>query len=252
MPSTRRALAGLLAVTATLGLGACTMSTLSSARPIDPQETQVFVAPSVTRSRAGRAGKPLLSPQIEAGGRYGISRRWDAGMRAWLPLPGWVVDAKYAIKRTDLDGGKWDFSVAPGAGWIGGIPGSEVDDSSSLHVLTFHLPFLAGRPFGAGHELVLAPKLVQQVWLATGPNGSTASLLHVGGSAAVLFQVTENLKIAPELSMGWQVVGSLSGFGYDVGLGGSHLQFSLGLLFGGKAPPPVRCAPVDLPRDVTG
>jgi len=216
-----------------LALSGCTMSTLGAARPISPGTAQTWLAPSVLR--VDRGGSPLVTPQLELGGRYGISERLEAGARVWLPMPGYQLEAKLALIRSDSPDRGFDISIAPGAGYLYAPGGSGEVDGAALHVASFFLPLLIGWNTGGGDQLVFAPKLVDVLSMPGGTGGMTTNMVMAGASLSYVWRLTEQFSIVPELSAGTMVAGSLSGFGTDFAFGGTNLQFSLGFLFGGHS-----------------
>lgn len=215
----------------------CSVATLGAARPVDVGTHQVVVAPSFVR--IARGGDPYLGPQLEIGERYGIAKKADVGVRLWLPMPGYIVDSRISLLRAKNPNHGLDLALQPGTSYLY-VPGGDAN-SSPLHVATFFLPLLAGWNFGGGRQLVLGAKLLDILAVDTVDGFEPANILSVAGSLGVVWPVTDNFSIAPEIGVGLAVLGSLAGYGSDLGISGSTLQFSLGLLFGGKAPPPVKC-----------
>ena len=244
--NTRRAHRNLLrtVVEAALGLVAlltsgCSIATLGTALPIDPGTSQVLVAPAVVR--IGLSGKPYTGPQVELGGRYGLSKNVDIGARIWLPLPGYSLDSRIALHRSaDRDHGI-DLGLQPGVSYIY-VPGGEAD-SSPLHIASATLPLLVGWNLGGGKQLVIAPKLVDVLSVSGSTDGKAANLLTVATTIGFIWPLTNNFSLAPEVGLGKLLVGTVQGFGSDLWMSGVTGQVSLGLLFGGHTQPPVRCVP---------
>ena len=86
----------LIAMGAILGVlciaGCPSMSTIGSARTMDAGSTQFFVAPAYSSFSMG--GEPLRQPQLELGGRYGITDNVELGAKLWLP--GLELESKFA------------------------------------------------------------------------------------------------------------------------------------------------------------
>ena len=226
----RRCLLGLavgamLATTA----GCPSMTTLGSARTLDAGKTQFFVAPEWASFSMG--GEPLRQPQVELGGRYGITDDIEVGAKLWLP--GLELESKFAILRPEKDEGNWDLSVAPGISYIGGMSGTATGSGYELHVLTVYLGLPVGYRFACGNEIVVGPKLANQTWTTEDESGSTANLLYLGTSLSYLWHVTEGIIIAPEFAIASPMVESVPGFGTDVGIGAVLWQAGIAFLFGG-------------------
>jgi len=229
------------------GLSACSFSTYGTARPVDEGTTQFFVAPAVTRM--ARGGKPLVTPQLEMGARHGLSEDLEVGAKLWLP--GVAADLKVRLlDGTDPDGMGFDLSLNPSFSWLGGLAGSDYEEGNTLHIVTVTLPVLMGWDVGQGHQLVIGPRVVEQVWTGTGTTDLTANIVYVGTSVGFAWKASDDLRIIPEVSVVAPVVQSLSDFGTDFGLGGTGLQFGVAFAFGGDAPPPPsvpRCEPEPRP-----
>ena len=227
-------------VLATLCASGCSVATLGSARPVDMGAHQVVIAPSLVR--IARGGDPYIGPQLEIGERYGITKNADVGLRLWLPMPGYVVDSRIALRRAKDGQSGVDIAVQPGTSYLY-VPGGDAN-SSPLHVATLSLPLLVGIPLGSGRQLVLAAKILDILAIDTSDGVEPANILTVAATAGVVWPITENFSLAPEIGLGAAVLGSLAGYGSNLGVSGTALQFSLGLLFGGKAAPPMKCVPM--------
>lgn len=238
-----RAVAAVLSLCVLVVSSGCSVATLGAARPVDVGTHQVVVAPSFVR--IARGGDPYLGPQMEIGERYGVTKRADIGVRLWLPMPGYIVDSRISLLRSKNPNRGLDLALQPGTSYLY-VPGGDAN-SSPLHVATLFLPLLAGWNFGGGRQLVLGAKLLDILAVDTVDGFEPANILSVAGSVGLVWPITDNFSIAPEIGVGLAVLGSLAGYGSDLGVSGSTVQFSLGLLFGGKAPPPLKC--VALPVD---
>lgn len=224
----------------------CSVATLGTARPVDPGTHQVVVAPSLVR--IARGGAPYVGPQLEIGERYGLSKRADIGIRLWLPMPGYIVDSRISLRRAAGDRGL-DLALQPGTSYLY-VPGGDANNSP-LHVATFSLPLLAGYQFGKGRSVIVGAKLIDILAVDTVDGFEPANILSVAATLGLVWPVTDNFSLAPEVGLGMALLGSLAGYGSDLGVAGSTLQFSLGLLFGGKAAPPVKCVPMPLDPSAT-
>jgi len=221
-----------------LASGCATYTTLGSARTIDEGTSQLYVAPELSRTK--RFGKPLFSPQLELGARYGLTEDVELGLRLWLPNAS--LGAKVQLHRSPSEHEGFDLALEPSVGYLGGFSGTATGEGDTLHVLTFGLPVLAGWNVGGGHQLVGSLRVIDQVWTGTDDSTMTANLVFLGGSVGFVFLATEGLRLVPEVGVGFPVVQTLSGFGSDVGFDGLSGQVGLAVLFGGDAPPPA--APV--------
>lgn len=227
-------LALLAALAALLSTGCATFTSLGSARTIDEGTSQLFVAPEMGRVK--RNGKPLWSPQLELGARYGFSESVELGLRLWLPNAS--LDAKVQLVRAESEHEGFDLAIDPSVGYLGGFSGTATGEGDTLHVLTFGLPLLVGWNVGGGHQVVGSVKAIDQIWTGTGDATMTANLLFVGGSLGFLWRVTDGFRLMPEVGAGFPIAQTLSGFGTDVGFDGLSGQVGVALLFGGDAPPP--------------
>jgi len=225
----------LLAVLATVASPGCaTFTALGPARTVDPGESQFYVAPEGMWVKRG--GKPLLSPQVELGGRYGLTERVDVGARIWLPNV--ELDAQIPRRRAPSPDRGWDLAGAPGLGYLGGFSGSTEEYTDTLHIFTFSAPLLAGLNVGRGNQVIGSVRVVDQVWTGSGEGATTANILYLGGSLGFVWKVTHGLRLVPEVALASPLLQSLVDFGTHVGFGGAVVQVALGILFGGDRPLP--------------
>lgn len=230
-------------------LSGCSMATLGTAAPVDRGETQLLLAPGFMR--VGLSGSVHPGPQLEVGGRHGITDRVDLGARLWLPLPGYVVDSRILLKRAASKDRGVDISLNPGLMYIY-APGGD-NNSTPLHFTTVQMAALFGWRIGGGKQVVLAPKVSDII--SVDPSTSFGSALNMvvgGASLGLVWPLWRGFALVPELAAGTVLSGSVSGFGSsDVGNNGNVLQFSLGMLFGGERAPEQRCVEVPPPADPT-
>jgi hypothetical protein len=103
-------------------------------------------------------------------------------------------------------------------------------------VLTFHLPLLFGIDFG-GHELVIGPRLIDQVLFGTfgnsgGSSGSTtANIFYAGGSIGFAARVSPGVRIVPEVAVGVPAYATVADVGSSA-LNALIIQGGVGFLFG--------------------
>lgn len=210
-------------------LSACpSTSTLKSARTLDEGKLRFAVAPEFSVFSLG--GTPLKKPQIEMAARYGLTDDIEIGAKLWLP--GMAADVKYALVRSQDGNSGWDISLDPGIGYVGGISGTATGDGSELHVLTFYLPVLFGYNLGGGNQVVLGPKLIDQIWMTADDEGSTINLLYAGSSVGFVWKLTDGLRLIPEVSFGIPVLRTLTGVGTDASGSGLLLQAGVAVEFG--------------------
>jgi hypothetical protein len=220
----------LALIAALSGLAGCpSISTLGAARTIDRGTSQFFIAPEVTYFTLGE--KPLVKPQVEFGVRYGLTDKLELGGKVWLP--GIAADAKIALLRAKSPDAGLDVALNPGFSYLGGFSGTRSGEGSSLHTFTLFVPLLLGLNVGGGHQLVLAPRVIDQLFMGSGSDGGAANIVYAGTSLGFVFKVGPSFRLMPEVSVGVPIVGTVSGFGTDVGVGALIVQGGVGLLLGG-------------------
>lgn len=219
----------LILACASLTAGCPSMTTMGTARTLDAGETQFFVAPEYSRFSLG--GEPLSEPTVEIGGRYGITDDVEVGARVWLP--GYAIDTKIALLRSESEETGWDISVAPALSYLGSMSGTAEGSGYELHVTTLYLPLLMGYNLGGGNSVVLGARIADQIWTTEDQADTTANLLYVGGSLSFVWKVADGIRIAPEVALAAPIVESVPGFGTDVGIGATLFQAGIAFLFGG-------------------
>lgn len=210
--------------------GCPSMSTMNTARTLDAGEFRFIAAPGVSRVSLG--AEPLVQPQVELGGRFGITDDVEVGAKLWVP--GYSLDAKIALLRAPSKDSGMDLSINPGLSYIGGISGTRTGGGATLHVATVFLPVLIGFNTGGGDQLVLGPRLIDQLWLGSDDEGSTINLIYAGSSIGYAWKVSDSVMIMPELSVATLLVGTLTGFGTDVGTNTLWVQGGIAILLGGS------------------
>lgn len=223
-------LLGTVAVAAML-VGCASTSTMGLARTLNKGAVQGWVAPSggavIT---TGSGGGVAAYPMVEGGVRFGITDNIEFGTR--LGFSGIAVDGKFALLRplgTDFG---FNLSLNPQVQVVGFGAGNVF-----LAALSFHLPVLMGFDF-FGHELVLGPKIIDQVIFGgsgnnmNGTSNSAAlNLVYVGGSLGFAIRVAGAFRIMPEVSVAAPVIGS-GGGQTSAFFGGLIFQAGVGFLFG--------------------
>lgn len=214
----------------------CSFSSLTTASNLPQGEGQFFVAPGYSRYQRSQ-GEPLWAPQLELGGRYGVTDQVEIGGKVWLP--GAQLDVKVGL----LEGERVRMALDPTLGYLGGFEGTP-EGGDTLHVVTMSVPLLLGWRLG-DHELVLGPRVVDQIWTGTGET-LTANIVAVGSSVGFAWYLGGGVTLMPEVSLGAIVAQTLEDFGSRVGGGGSLWQANVALLFGGHGAPqnvPCPCQP---------
>jgi len=213
------------------GVGCATMGTLQTAQTTGEGNFELAVEPSLvayTSTDGGGAGLGYLN----ISGRYGVSDRVDIGAR--VGSSGAELMAKFSL----TDPAKRDgvrIAVAPSGGgfFIGGGGGA-------AGTFAFQIPVIFDIPVGGGSALVLAPKLHDWIVAAgTGDGGGVASILSLGASVGFSARLGPKFRLLPEVAALMPFAGAAgsngsgtTSAGLDVGVVG--LQFSVGLLFGGR------------------
>jgi len=239
----------LLAVCAgaTLLTGCPSVSTFGLARTLNQGAVQGWVAPGggasfvSTTSGTSTATATAAYPVLEGGVRYGITDRVELGGR--LGFSGVSVDGKFGLVRSPNMEHGVNLSLDPGVGFIGyGASAGSGSSSSStfIGVLNLTLPVLFGIDFG-GHELVLGPRLIDQVFfgnVASSSGGTSASgsgtgdVLYVGGSIGFAIRASAAVRIIPEVSVGVPVWASFDQSSTSSGFGGLAFQGGVAIVFG--------------------
>ena len=219
----------LLCLSLAVSGGGCAVSALSSARTLKAGETQFMVAPSMMR--ISRGGAPVNLPFVEVATRHGFTDRVEGEAR--LSAFGLNASARVALARpvTPTDG--VSVSAGVGVGYIGGFSGTATGSGDELHVFNANLPVLVGWWPHPKVELVAGPRLMYMAWTGDGSQTTSAHILSAGGTVGVGVQVTERLRIQPEIGFAVPVVRSLEGLGTSAGFGGGATwQFAVGFLIG--------------------
>jgi hypothetical protein len=216
-----------LAILGALLLGGCaSFSTMSTARTMPRDQTQIWVAPEFVGMTfdSGTDRQEISVPQFELGFRRGITDGVELGGKLWLL--GAAIESKFQLVRSESEGSGIDVALAPSIGWIGLNSGD-----SSFNVVTLYLNLPVGLNVPGGSQLVLTPKAIYQRYMATGGgDAGSADLLFVGGSVGYAWKLGTTY-ILPEISIMQPVINPSSSdvIKYD----GVVFQGGVGLLFGG-------------------
>jgi len=188
--------------------GCPSFATLKTARAVDPGQLQVTEATEVLGMTAP-AGKGLggVRPGVIITGRYGIVDGFDVGFRV-EPVAGVSGDTTIQLVR----GKVMDLALGPGAGYFQ-TPGPIAFGPRSIEVLSDEpmytiwsttLPLLAGFNFGAGHQVVVAPR-ASWYFVQPGNAGGQARpggvQTFLGGSFGISFKTSHTLRVMPEIDV---------------------------------------------------
>ncbi len=199
----------LFAVCACALLTGCpSFATLKTARAIDPGQLQVTEATEVLAMTApANKGLGGVRPAVIIAGRYGIVDGFDVGFRV-EPVAGFSGETTIQLVR----GKVMDLALGPGAGYFQ-TPGPiayaprtiEVLSNEPLYTIwTTTLPLLAGFNFGAGHQVVVAPRAswyFVQPGNAGGQSRPGGVQTFLGGSLGISFKTSHTLRVMPEIDV---------------------------------------------------
>ena len=229
-----------LVVFAAVALGALTgcpsISTSGMARTLNQGSMQGFVSPGFDVLGG------LTVPQVEVGGRYGVTDHIEFGAKAWFF--GASLDGKFALLRAPSMQGGVDLSLNPSVAYFGlGVSGTD-GNTGNLGLLTVQLPVLVGVNF-SGHQLMIGPKLVGHVGSGEAASGlgvstNAGQLVGVGSSLGVAFKLGEEFRLMPEITYVRYVWAN----GGDPA-GAFFIQGGLNVLFGGRYEAPAK--PLETP-----
>jgi hypothetical protein len=213
--------------------GCPSFSTMGTARTLPKSSFQVFVAPEVVVARDWAIGSEEVEgtvtwAQFELGARYGITDSVELDAKLWEL--GFELGTKIQLYRSDSEDSGIDVAIEPGAGYLTyGASAGESD--ATIGSLSLYLPVLLGVNVGGGSQIVLAPKVVDQIFFGSG-SSSTVNALWGGGSLGFAWKLGERFRIMPEVSVVYPLSTSI-GNSSDVAFKGMVLQGGIGLLFGG-------------------
>lgn len=211
--------------------GCASVSTMGLARTLNQRAVQGWVGPSgggviALPASPGGTAASLGYPLVEGGVRIGVTDHFELGGK--LGFSGIGIEGKVAFVRTPTMDSGVNVSINPGVTFVGAGFGNIFAGT-----LTFHLPVLIGIDF-SGHELVIGPRLIDQLFFGgVGTSGAAVNLIYAGGSVGFAVKVSPGFRILPELSVGVPVFGSVAGStATALGGGGLIFQAGLGFLFG--------------------
>ncbi|MGB8932178.1 MAG: hypothetical protein WCC48_13120 [Anaeromyxobacteraceae bacterium] len=214
---------------ALLAGGCASFSTMSTARTVGLDATQVWVAPEVVGVTFDTGSPPdrqsFSIPQLEVGVRRGVTEDFELGAKLWLL--GTALEGKFQVVRSETQDAGVDVAIAPSIGWLGFNAGA---GGGNFNVVTGYLSVPIGLNVPGGSQLVLTPKAIYQRYMASDSGGSgSAGLLFLGGSVGYAWRLG-TMYVLPEISVMQPVVNPATS---DViKFDGVVFQGGLGFLFG--------------------
>ncbi|MFZ5468963.1 MAG: hypothetical protein ACOZIN_05935 [Myxococcota bacterium] len=213
---------------AAFACGCASVGPLGRARTLEVGHTEVVAAPSLGVLRAG--GMVLPSVVVEAGARRGFTERLEGGVRLWgLPGRGFstfggALEGKIQLRRSQTSAKGTDVALATAAGYhqvtLGGAP-----SRAGVASLTLMLGF----NFSERHQLILGPRVVDQLW--TSPGANTVNAVLFGASVGFAWRLRPSFTLLPELSLMHSPTTLVQGDQVVKSNGSNLLQLSVGLLF---------------------
>lgn len=219
-----------LAILGAALLGGCaSFSTMSTARTVPRDTTQMWVAPEIVGMTFDTGSPPerqsFSVPQFELGFRRGVTDDVELGAKLWLL--GAALESKVQVVRAESQDSGIDVAIAPSVGWLGFNSG---DGGGNFNVLTGYLSIPIGFNVPGGSQLVVTPKAIYQRYMASGDGGGSAGLMFLGGSLGYAWKLG-TMYVLPEISLMQPVINPSTSevIRYD----GFVFQGGLGFLFGG-------------------
>jgi len=209
---TRVPVKSLTLFVAALCCGCSSYGLFGTARVLQPGKFQPYVAPQISGAVSPKGAAVL--PQFELGARYGVADGWDLGARFW-----YAGAAFEARRQLLLSTGRWR------------------PDLSLLGQLSFSAPntggvqvaFLIGLPLHDRVQLVIAPRIVYEMWLRPNPARRPLMAMLLGTSVGVAFTLHQRLTLIPEATLVFPAAIE-SGLAVPAGQGAS-LQAGVAVLF---------------------
>jgi hypothetical protein len=194
--------------------GCYPFTVVGRAHTVEAGHLELLAAPGASGIAVADADQNL-KPRIEVGARYGVSDRLDLGLR--VGDSGALATARFQLLRAPSNGLGGEALIAPGIAYT-------FNDK-----LSFELPVLFGLTLHNGHELVLAPRVVEMLDFGEAGIGHPAQFVFVGGSVAFVWQVWSRVALVPELGV---LVNVYSEPGFSTfTAAGPALQAALGVLW---------------------
>jgi len=216
--------------------GCPSFSTMGTARTVPVSKTQFVFSPQAAYTKewsiAGLDRRSdVVFPQFELGIHHGVTEDIEVGAKAWIL--GFVVDTKLQLLRSPSDSSGIDLAIDPGIGYLGFTQGQSLGTTSltaSQNSLSFYLPLLVGFNFAGGSQLILGPKLIDQIILPSSDTGA-GNVLWGGASLGYAWKVG-NFRLLPEVTVVYPM-SVVQKTGATFNFSGIAVQGGIGLLFGG-------------------
>lgn len=216
--------------------GCPSFSTMGTARTLPVGKTQIVVVPQAAYTKewsiAGLDRRTdVIYPQFELGIHHGVTEEVEVGAKGWIL--GFQVDTKVQLVRSPSASSGIDIAVDPGIGYLAFTQQQSLGATSltaSQNSLSFYLPLLVGFNFAGGSQLVLGPKLIDQVILPSSDTGS-GNVLWGGASVGYALRFG-NFQLLPEVTVVYPM-SVVQSPGATFSFGGIAVQGGVGLLFGG-------------------
>lgn len=216
--------------------GCPSFSTMGTARTLPVGKTQFVVSPQAGYTKewsiAGLDRRTdVVYPQFELGIHHGVTDDVEVGVKAWIL--GFEVDTKLQLLRSQSDSSGIDLAIDPGIGYLGFTQAQTTSATSltaSQNSLSFYLPLLVGFNFPDGNQLVLGPKLIDQVILPSSDTGA-GNVLWGGASLGYAWRIG-NFRLLPEVTVVYPM-SVVQKPGATFNFSGIAVQGGIGLLFGG-------------------
>jgi hypothetical protein len=202
---------------------------------------QTIVSPGVTGG-AGLGGTTTglgFLPQAELAIRYGVTDNIEFAAKAWLVGVG--TELKIGLMESPTMDSGIDLSLNPSFAYFGLNAGSG-DTAAGINSFTLGVPVLVGFNMG-GHQLVLGPKVINQLLIASGSTGGTGGsamvdILSVGTTVGYALKLGDEFRLLPEIAILYPLAAFGSAGGQTGGgltqSSGVTLQIGVGIMFGGK------------------
>jgi hypothetical protein len=167
--------------------GACVnMSTLQTAKALDPGKQRVLVgggyyaSPSVDAEASESTGADvsLALPYMELGYRRGIIDKVEVGAK--VTIPGTVgIDGKYEL----LSSGKFAVAAGLGGSWLK-IESGSGDMTTSTQLIDAIVPVYVSYDVAKPFAVYASPKYVARFASSTDEMGSESGMSHLVGATA--------------------------------------------------------------------
>ena len=222
--------------------GCLSMGTVQTASTLGKGNFQISAEPGIYGANSGTAasaGNVDPIPHFDVAFRYGVTDRFDLGVRSGWSL--FELQTKFLITSPEAE--TLAVSVAPTLGGI--FLGSSTASGVATTVSYFNLavPVLFGIKHFRANEFVFGPRFNNMVFSFSDSTGSLAVYLFgIGATVGYQFAIGEIFKILPELAINIPVAASAAQGRAAIagaGFGGVIWQLKVGLMFGrsGKRPP---------------